>query len=107
MRENPQRAEFHRTRCLRHRIVEIASAALLAITTVLFYRVREMVAALLIFSVLFTIIMIPVLILMLIDELAIKGMIQVEAGWACARAWYAAESSRREADRLLNRPRRA
>jgi hypothetical protein len=53
----------------------------IAIAAIGFYRVRELVAALIIFSVLFGILGIALLTLFLIQELALKGGSELERAW--------------------------
>jgi hypothetical protein len=76
-----------------------------ALTTMAFYPVREFLAALLIFSVLFGAVGIALLILFLIQELALKGVTQLEARLACVRARHAAISGQRGDDHVLRSPR--
>ena len=73
----------------------------MAIAAMGFYQVRELVAALVIFSILFGIMGMALLILFLIQEVALKGVTQVEARLACVRARHIAVSSQRNSDRVL------
>ena len=83
------------TRNHRHRIQALACAMGIAIAAIGFYRVRELVAALIIFSVLFGILGIALLTLFLIQELALKGVIQVGARLAGVRARHSDASCTR------------
>jgi hypothetical protein len=67
--------------------------------------VRELVAVLILFSVLFGILSVALLIVFLIRELALKGVIQAETGLIFARARHANASSQRDRDRLPSRAR--
>jgi hypothetical protein len=78
-----------------HRIQALACAMGIAIAAIGFYRVRELVAALIIFSVLFGILGIALLTLFLIQELALKGRIRVGARLAGVRARHSDASGRR------------
>ena len=73
----------------------------MAIAAMGFYQVRELVAALVIFSILFGIMGMALLILFLIQEVALKGVTQVEARLACVRVRHIAVSSQRDSDRVL------
>lgn len=55
-----------------------ACAAALAISAAAFYRVRELLAALLLFSILFGVVIVGVLILWLVEEVAHKAAVEVE-----------------------------
>jgi hypothetical protein len=88
-----------------YQIQAVAAATELAIAAIGFYRVRELVAALIIFSFLFGIVGIAFLTLFLIQELALKRVIQVVARLACVRPRHAAVSSQRNSDCALGSPR--
>ena len=72
-----------------------------AIAAMGFYQVREMIAALVIFSILFGTMGIALLMLFLIQEIALRGVTQVEARVACVRARHIAVSRQRDSDRVL------
>ena len=72
-----------------------------AIAAMGFYQVREMIAALVIFSILFGTMGIALLMLFLIQEIALRGVTQVEARVACVRARHIPVSSQRDSDRVL------
>jgi hypothetical protein len=88
-----------------YQIQAIAGATGLAIAAIGFYRVRELVAALIIFSFLFGIVGIALLTLISIHELALKRVIQVLARLACVRPRHAAVSSQPDSDCALGSPR--
>jgi hypothetical protein len=69
-----------------YQVQAIVGAMGLAMAAMGFYQVRELVAALLVFSVLFGTLVMALLILFLIQELALKGVTQLEACLACVRA---------------------
>jgi hypothetical protein len=79
-----------------------ATAVGLALSATHLYRVLELLAALLIFSVAFIILGTIFLIFFLIDELAFKGVLEIEAGVARVRARHATALSQRYGNRLLN-----
>ena len=72
-----------------------------AIAAVGFYRVRELLAALLIFSVLFVAVGMGLLILFLIQEVALKGVTRLEAHVAYLRSWHSAVSGHAGKDHVL------
>ena len=83
----------------------VVGAVGVAIAAMGFYQVREMIAALVIFSILFGTMGIALLMLFLIQEIALRGVTQVEARVACVRARHIAVSSQRDSDRVLRSPR--
>jgi hypothetical protein len=83
----------------------VVGAVGVAIAAMGFYQVREMIAALVIFSILFGTMGIALLMLFLIEEIALRGVTQVEARVACVRARHIAVSSQRDSDRVLRSPR--
>ncbi len=87
----------------RHRLLTIASASGIALAGVLFYRVREILAALLIFGILFGMLELALLLTFLIDEFLFHGMIWVEKGMAYIRARHPAQLSRRDSERVFNK----
>ncbi len=64
------------------------AAIALAIAAIGFFQVRELLAALLIFSVLFCAGALAFFILFFIEEVAFKGVARFEAGVAHVRAWH-------------------
>lgn len=84
-----------------YQIQAIVGATGLVIATFGFYRVRELVAALIVFSVLFGVLGIALLGLFLIQELASKGLAQVEAHLPSVHARHAGGSSQTDGDRVL------
>jgi hypothetical protein len=83
----------------------VVCAVGVAIAAMGFYQVREMIAALVIFSILFGTMGIALLMLFLIQEIALRGVTQVEARVACVRARHIPVSSQRDSDRVLRSPR--
>jgi len=84
-----------------YQIQAIVGATGLVMAAIGFYRVRELVAALVVFSVLFGMLGIALLALFLIRELASKGVAQVEARLASVHARHGGVSSQRDSDRVL------
>lgn len=82
-------------------------AVVLGISTaaVKFYSIRELAAALLLFSVLFGIIGTGLLILIATEKLALKGMALLEPGVAYIRARTRAASLHRSRNVLIRNPR--
>lgn len=77
--------------------VEAIMAAFTAFTgSMWFYQVRELVAALAIFSILFVTVGMALLILYSIENLAVRGMARLEARVAYARSRHAALLSQRD-----------
>lgn len=72
-----------------------------AIAAVGFYRVRELLAALLIFSVLFSAVGMGLLILFFVQEVALKGVTRLEARLPYLRAWHSAVSGQAGKDHVL------
>jgi hypothetical protein len=72
-----------------------------ALAAVRFYQVRELLAALLLFSLLFAAVGIGLLILFLIQEAALKGVNCIEARVAYVRAWHSGLSSQPTKDHVL------
>lgn len=70
-----------------------------------FYSVRELVAALIIFSILFGTIGMALLILFLIQDLALKGVAHLESGMAYIRVPHGAISGQRSRNHVLRSPR--
>ena len=70
-------------------------AIAVGITAMAFYEVRELVAALIIFSILFGTIGMALLTLFLIQGIALKGLSQLESRAAYVRAQHAAASGQR------------
>ena len=70
----------------------VLAAIGVAIAAVEFYQVRELLAELLIFSVLFIAMGMALLILFLIQEVALKGMARLEARMAYVHAWRSGAS---------------
>jgi hypothetical protein len=83
----------------------IVGAIAVALVAIAFYPVRELLAALLIFSVLSGTVGMALLILFLVQELALKGVTQLEARLACVRARHAAISGQLDDDQVLRSPR--
>ena len=68
-----------------YRVEAIISAIVVAVVAAAFYQVRELAAALLIFSVLFSTVGMAFLILFLIQELALRALIRIETSMAHIR----------------------
>ena len=79
----------------------IAAVVGISIAAVGFYPVRELVAALAIFSILFGTVGMALLILFLIQEVAEKGVTHLEARLARVRARHSAASARPLNDHML------
>jgi len=75
------------------------------IASIWFYQVRELVAALAIFSILFVTMGMALLILYSIEKLALKGVTRLEGRVAYARSRHAAVLSQRDKDHVLRGPR--
>ena len=71
-----------------HQVQAVVGALGVAVAAMRFYQVRELLAALLIFSLLFAAVGIALLILFLIHEAALKGVNCIEARVVCVRAWH-------------------
>jgi hypothetical protein len=87
-----------------HAVRAIALVLGISLAGVEFYSVRELVAALLMFSVLFGIVGAGFLILFATEELALKGMTLLESQLAYVRARTTA-SLHRHRDLLVRKPR--
>jgi len=72
-----------------------------ALAAVGFYQVRELLAALLIFSLLFAAVGIALLILFLIQEAALKGVNCIEACVVCVRPWHSGVTGHPTKDHVL------
>lgn len=78
-----------------------AGIGVLALTGFVFYRVRELLAALLLFSLLFGVAIIAVLILWLIEEMAHEAAIRLETHIAYGPALHIVAASRRHGGHIL------
>ena len=83
----------------------ILAAFSVVIARMWFYQVRELIAALGIFSILFVTMGMALLILYSIEKLALKGVTRLEARVAYARSRHSALLSQRDKDHVLRRPR--
>ena len=88
-----------------YQVEAIMAAFSVVIAGMWFYQVRELVAALAIFSILFVTMGMALLILYSIEKLALKGVTRLEARVAYARSRHAAVLSQRDKDHVLRRPR--
>ena len=88
-----------------YQVHAVVGAIGVAIAAMGFYQVRELVAALVIFGILFGTVGMALLILFLIQELALKGVTQLEARLACVHARHAAISDQRDKDHVVRSPR--
>jgi hypothetical protein len=70
-----------------------------------FYEVRELLAALLMFSLIFCIVGIALLIVFLIQEVALQGLNRLEARAVYVRASYSGASDRPDKNRISRSPR--
>lgn len=90
-------------------LYEISSAIVvvlgLSLASAEFYSVRELAAALIIFSVLFGVIGIAFLILILIQDAALRGVAYVEARLACVLGARNVASDQQHGDPILRNPR--
>ena len=77
----------------------------LALSAAAFYQVRELLAALVIFSVVFSTVGTAFLILVLIEEAALKGITLLEARMVCVRARYTAVSAHLHGEHIPESPR--
>lgn len=84
-----------------NQVKAIVGAFGVAIASVGFYQVRELVAALAIFSLLFGTIAMAFLILFLIEEVALKGVAQLESRMACIHARHVGIPGQRDMDHVL------
>ena len=82
----------------------IVGAIAVSLIAVGFYPAREFLAALLIFGVLFGTVGMALLTLFLVQELALKGVTQLEALLAYARARHAAIPDQPDGDHVLKSP---
>jgi hypothetical protein len=85
--------------------IAIAVVLGLSLASAEFYSVRELAAALIIFSVLFGAIGIAFLILILIQDAALRGVAYVEARLAWALGASTVASNQQHADPMLRNPR--
>jgi hypothetical protein len=83
----------------------VVGAIAVALAATAFYTVREFLAALLIFSVLFGAVGTALLILILLQEAALRGVIQIESHLTNVRARYAAAAVQPDNDPRLRSPR--
>jgi hypothetical protein len=88
-----------------YNVQPIAGAIGVAIAAMGFYQVRELEAAFVIFSILFGTMGMALLILLLIQEVALKGVTQLEACVACVRARHAGVLGQQGKDHVLRNPR--
>ena len=72
-------------KCHSYQLEAIMGAIVVSMVAAAFYQVRELAAALLMFSVLFGTVGMAFLILFLIQELALKGLIRIETSMAHIR----------------------
>jgi hypothetical protein len=73
----------------------VIAAGAIALAATYFYAIRDLLAALLIFSVLFAVVGTALLILILLQEAALWGVTQVESHWTNVRARYVAAAAKR------------
>jgi hypothetical protein len=78
-----------------------AGIGVLALSAAIFYRVRELLAALLLFSVLFGVVIIAVLILWLVEEAAHEAAVRLETIMAHIPGRHIAAPSRGHAGHIL------
>ncbi len=97
---NPQNVDMEQDRHYQISTAVLATIGV-ALAAVGFYQVRELLAALLIFSLLFATVGIAVLILFLIHEAALKGVNCIEARMVCVRAWHSGVSGQPGKDHVL------
>jgi hypothetical protein len=79
----------------------VLAAIGVALAAVEFYQVRELLAALLILSLLLAAVGIALLILFLIQEAALKGVNCIEARVVCVRAWHSGVTGHPTKDHVL------
>ena len=83
----------------------IAVALALSIGAAEFYSLRELVAALIIFSILFGTVVMTLLILFLIQDLALKALAHLESRMAYVCVRHGAKSGQRDQNHVLRSPR--
>jgi hypothetical protein len=96
---SPQHRAMKRSQA--YQVQAVAVALGVAMPAMGFYQVRELLAALLIFSVLFGAVGMALLILCLIQEVALKGVTCLEACVAYVRAWHSGISGQPTKDHAL------
>lgn len=94
-----------KTNCFRAVPIVIAAVSGFTIGAAGFYSVREVVAALIIFSILFGTMGMALLSLFLIQDLALKGVAHLESRIAYIRVRHGAISGKRDQNHVLRSPR--
>lgn len=82
-----------------------AGLGVLALCSAVFYRVRELLAALILFSAVFGVVMIAVLILWLVEQTAHEGAVRIGTHMAHFPGWHIFAPSRARADHIHRNPR--
>ena len=88
-----------------YQVEAVIGAFSVAIAAIWFYQVRELVAALAIFGILFVMIGMPLLILFMIEKLAFQAVTRLETRVAYARSRHAAVLGQQDEDHVLRRSR--
>jgi hypothetical protein len=81
-----------------HQVQAVVGALGVAVAAMRFYQMRELLAALLIFSLIFCIVGMALLILFLIQEVTLKGLSRIEARVAYVCAGHSGVSSKPDKD---------